>query len=88
MSAKCAAVDVASPKVPDDFLAAAYPPETLAAIRRDFPQKELKVPSAEALEVLPRRGDSVWRRQWPVVMQKCYWHRLAQGLAHGPLMAK
>ena len=35
------------------------PPETLAAIRRDFPQRELKVPSAEALEVLPRRGDTV-----------------------------
>ena len=35
------------------------PDSALAAIRRDFPQKELKVPSAEALEVLPRRGDTV-----------------------------
>jgi len=35
------------------------PPKTLAAIRRDFPQRELKVPSAEALEVLPRRGETV-----------------------------
>mmetsp|Transcript_42048 Transcript_42048/g.68288 ORF Transcript_42048/g.68288 Transcript_42048/m.68288 type:complete len:1292 (-) Transcript_42048:158-4033(-) len=48
MSAKCRTVDVGSPKIPNDFVFATYPPEKLAAldgIRAELKKKHLRIRS-------------------------------------------